>query len=208
MSTLRFISSDIAEEKEVNHGQHLCLLECIKHECNLDSPLQAAELMSRWSVFLSNPPASCVFWCYIFMHVFSDTQIMLSWVKALPSSSRDWWSWSPPPISSVSHRACLFPSWFWKILLESIRTCNFSSWKSVMVRLQCIWNAVPYFISYVYPGGWEIAEGAFGPPPPNAKRQLFSFYDEQKKLVVLLHRDVRWDLLVPIQGQERAFQWV
>lgn len=47
MSTLSFLSRAIAEEKTVNHGQQLCLLECLKVACNLDSPLQALDMMLR-----------------------------------------------------------------------------------------------------------------------------------------------------------------
>jgi hypothetical protein len=63
-------------------------------------------------------------------------------------------------------------------------------------------------MSYIlrFPDGWELRDGAFGPPPPGAKNPLYSAYDKQKTVVILLHRGVRWDLLVPVQGQERAFQ--
>ena len=65
---------------------------------------------------------------------------------------------------------------------------------------------VPFTIFNLLSGGWNLLDGAFGPPPPGSKDPLFSFYDDKKKMVVLLHRDVRWDLVVPVKGQERAFE--
>jgi len=54
-------------------------------------------------------------------------------------------------------------------------------------------------------GGWELQEGAFGPPPPGVKAEYFGYPDPRKQLVVLLHEGIMWDLLVPVRGHEDEF---
>ena len=52
--------------------------------------------------------------------------------------------------------------------------------------------------------GWELVEGAFGPPPAE-KADYFSYPNDGKTLIVLQYETDAWDLLVPRTGKEEEF---
>jgi hypothetical protein len=54
-------------------------------------------------------------------------------------------------------------------------------------------------------GGWEVQDGAFPPPASTVSSDLFSYPDETKMTIVLVHSGVSWDLIVPLPGQVDAF---
>ena len=55
-------------------------------------------------------------------------------------------------------------------------------------------------------GGWELEEGAFGPPVPGSKSgHLLTQFDPQSRLIVLVCEGIYWDLLVARKGHELAF---